>query len=1053
MSQKGEAPAVHAAGATDDEQAPLQALDGEATQDAGARLDPKAGVAGDDATHNTGADADGERPRINRKRKRAETPTPESSDPCGYSVLRSRQQDAVATKTFRPNAKGEWEKVKFEESGHPYKFAVTTVSMPDIDAVDEVLRQYEPDPHAQMVRGELIPGIEHEMVEGMNIPFCRRLLLGDDATFRPVARDTIMIDRDAVPCPPDIDAAKDTDKAVAFLISDLPPEFHDVTCRYHFSSSQGIEPGTLRCHLWFKLDRPISDADLKRWAKWWNDKAGGRKIVDDALFNAVQQHFIANPVFEREEGGKFVRVPDPLPWRSGLLRKGSNVVALVLPEPDEAEPSKPRKERTERQEREASSEAPGQGGEYQTRPEIAAHPRVRSLVAAAVRGEVQNVEQANPTEVVGGEGRNKKLYNAALKLGRKVRDGGLKPEDIKAKLYDAAKVNGLVKDEGSKAVLATIASGLRTGMADPIDLSEYATGSTTTGEDFAGDAERDPYDVLGVEREATDEEIHAAYIRLAKLHHPDKNPDDPEAEDRFKAIGAAFDTIKDKEKRARYDSGERDGEHCHHHHHHHKRDAKGASPRDLLLNIGLTAELWRDNRGEPYATVQRDGHAEHFPVDGLAFKNWLLNTFMDMHGLRVPPATALKEAITAIAARASRGPTHRTFVRVGEHGGKNYLDLCNDKFEVVEYDADDWRITTNCPAKMLRYPSMEPLPHPVRGGSIEEMRQYIRGDDGTFKLVVAAEVTMLFPTGPYPPVDFAGEHGSTKTTAALVIERTIDPHTVTRRKKPKNEHDLLIAAERTHILAYDNFSTISDDLSDAFCRLATGGGDTTRTLYTNRDETLFYACKPLIINGIPDLINREDLADRAISRVLPPFKGKRLTEKKLHALIDKARPKFLGALLEGAVLAIRRAHEIELPEDGPRMADFAQRAIAAFPAFGWAESEFMQIWREHRATIAAKAVEGDHVGLAIRKLMDKAENGVWEGGADELLTVLGGLVEYRVRQNAKAQWPTTTHHLTARMRRAAKALRDTGIDLELERKDPKLRRRIIRITKRVEGRP
>jgi hypothetical protein len=71
-------------------------------------------------------------------------------------------------------------------------------------------------------------------------------------------------------------------------------------------------------------------------------------------------------------------------------------------------------------------------------------------------------------------------------------------------------------------------------------------------------APRDPYDVLGVEREATDEEIRDAYIKLAKLHHPDKNPGDPEAENRFKAVGAAYDTIKDKEKRARYDSGESD---------------------------------------------------------------------------------------------------------------------------------------------------------------------------------------------------------------------------------------------------------------------------------------------------------------------------------------------------------------------------------------------------------------------------------------------------------------------------------------------------------------
>lgn len=68
----------------------------------------------------------------------------------------------------------------------------------------------------------------------------------------------------------------------------------------------------------------------------------------------------------------------------------------------------------------------------------------------------------------------------------------------------------------------------------------------------------DPYKVLGVERNATEATIRAAYRRLAKRHHPDLNPGKPESEERFKAINAAYALLSDPEKRARFDRGEID---------------------------------------------------------------------------------------------------------------------------------------------------------------------------------------------------------------------------------------------------------------------------------------------------------------------------------------------------------------------------------------------------------------------------------------------------------------------------------------------------------------
>ncbi len=86
----------------------------------------------------------------------------------------------------------------------------------------------------------------------------------------------------------------------------------------------------------------------------------------------------------------------------------------------------------------------------------------------------------------------------------------------------------------------------------------------------------DPYEILGVKRDATQEQIRSAYRKLAKKLHPDLNPGDKTAEDRFKSVTAAYDLLSDPDKRARFDRGEIDEAGNERPQHRYYRDFQGA---------------------------------------------------------------------------------------------------------------------------------------------------------------------------------------------------------------------------------------------------------------------------------------------------------------------------------------------------------------------------------------------------------------------------------------------------------------------------------------------
>src|SRR5262245_38754661 len=159
----------------------------------------------------------------------------------------------------------------------------------------------------------------------------------------------------------------------------------------------------------------------------------------------------------------------------------------------------------------------------------------------------------------------------------------------------------------------------------------------------------------------------------------------------------------------------------------------------------------------------------------------------------------------------------------------------------------------------------------------------------------------------------------------------------------------MIAANNGHLLAFDNLSGLPLWLSDALCRIASGGSFAVRRLYTDDEEVLFKAARPILLNGIEDVIGRPDLADRAISLSLGPIgEEQRRAETELWGAFERARPVILGALLDAIVQGLRvvdSAHVSGLP----RMADFELWARACETAL-WPAGAFTRAYAANRRT-------------------------------------------------------------------------------------------------------
>jgi len=320
---------------------------------------------------------------------------------------------------------------------------------------------------------------------------------------------------------------------------------------------------------------------------------------------------------------------------------------------------------------------------------------------------------------------------------------------------------------------------------------------------------------------------------------------------------------------------------------------------DQLMELALNHlhwDLWHWE-DEVYVSFYVKGHQETHKLNSPPVKRCLRHQFRNHTG-RAPSSAAVTDSIAMLEAEAfAVGWERPIHVRVANYEGVLFIDLGDKSWRIVRIDMHGWKVieAADAPVVFVRPYGMQALPESKPGGRLDALTKYINVAPEELALVYVWIIAAFWPSGPYPLLVLIAEQGSGKSTLVRALRRLIDPNKSPFQSLPKDEEGLMISAKNRWLLALDNLSDIRPWLSDALCRLSTGGGLNRRKLYTDDDEVIFDVQRPVILNGIADLASRPDLADRALVLRLPRIdERQRKPESEFWAAFEHDLPHILG---------------------------------------------------------------------------------------------------------------------------------------------------------------
>jgi hypothetical protein len=195
---------------------------------------------------------------------------------------------------------------------------------------------------------------------------------------------------------------------------------------------------------------------------------------------------------------------------------------------------------------------------------------------------------------------------------------------------------------------------------------------------------------------------------------------------------------------------------------------KKPKPEELLLAIANKDELCHTTERIPVIVMEHDGKRRTFILPDKEYEGILAKRLYDSAGM-IAKASWLKDAIRLIEALCLEGPCRPVYTRIGYHEEVLYVDLGDDTLRVIRVSKDGWSIESDCPILFHRSPNVSPLPEPVRGGTLAELRPLLNISDDDWPIVIAFLLSCWNPFGPFPLLVLIGQPGRLRHTGQFGI--------------------------------------------------------------------------------------------------------------------------------------------------------------------------------------------------------------------------------------------------------------------------------------------
>jgi len=474
-----------------------------------------------------------------------------------------------------------------------------------------------------------------------------------------------------------------------------------------------------------------------------------------------------------------------------------------------------------------------------------------------------------------------------------------------------------------------------------------------------------------------------------------------------------------------------------------KRDTGSNVTTRMVEMTRRRAKLFNDGNSGYVAARVKD-HRECHPIRSTGFRNWLTTEIYATEG-KIPSGTTISDASNTIEGLAlAEGKCTKPAIRVAGTLDEIFIDLGDAEWRCVKVTSEGWSVMAH-PKDVffIRPADFGELPEPQRGKDLELLERFLNLPEQSLRLCQAYLLMVCQPQGPYPQLVSCGEPGATKSSLQKVVKALTDP---TRRpanspapvslaRRPTRSGDLFVVGANSHLVTADNLSSISDELSDEFCCLATGDSWKTRKYYTNFGEASIDVCRPALLNGISNPIRRSDHGERSI--LLETYKPKKvIDEEDYWKAFEEEWPFLLGALYDALAVAMKFRYAVALRYP-PRMVGFVRLGTAAAQGLKW-DVNFLEIYQENQRSIMADITDGEPI---LAQIVDFArQQREWRGSPSELLREIkqaAGLVEFTTD---KRGWPESGKAMAEVLKRNRSVLKQEGITWDLA---PTNRRRIV----------